>query len=82
MEGALRRWGVHELLRRFPGLAIRPQRDGRIVIAGDLQFSAVVPMFGLIEDSFSIGIHVPGNFPSALPSSSSETAEFPRPTIG
>lgn len=67
-KSTLRLLGIDDLLRRFPNLVLRPQRDGRIVIAGDVQFSAVVPKFGMIEDAFSIEIRVPENFPATLPS--------------
>ncbi len=74
----LRRWGIDDLLRRFPNLALRPQRNGRTVIAGDLQFSVVVPKFGVIEDTFSIEIHIPGNFPSTLPSTFERNGRIPK----
>lgn len=77
-SATLRRWGVDGLLRRFPNLALRPQRDGRIVIAGDLQFSAVVPKFGVIEDGFSIEIRVPENFPYTLPSVFERDGRIPK----
>jgi hypothetical protein len=67
-SATLRRWGIDDLLRRFPDLALRPQRHGGIVIAGDLRFNAVVPKFSVIEDAFTVEIRIPANFPSTLPS--------------
>jgi hypothetical protein len=70
--------GIDDLLRRFPNLALRPQRDGRIVIAGDLQFSVVVPKFGVIEDAFRIEIRISENFPSTLPSIFERNGRIPK----
>jgi hypothetical protein len=67
-SATLRRLGIDDILRRFPDLALKPERDGRIAIAGDLQFSVVVPEFGLIEDAFSSEIRIAESFPSTLPS--------------
>lgn len=78
LSGILRRLGIDDLLRRFPNLALRPQRDGRIVIAGDLQFSAVVPRLGRIEDTFSVEIRIPENFPSTLPSVFERNGRIPK----
>lgn len=77
-NATLRRLGVDGLLRRFPDLALRPQRDGRIVIAGDLQFSVVVPKFGSIEDAFSIEIRIPEDFPSTPPSVFERNGRIPK----
>jgi len=77
-SATLHRLGIDDLLRRFPHLALRPHRDGRIVIAGDLQFSAVVLRFGTIEDAFSVEIHIPENFPSRLPSVFERDGRIPK----
>lgn len=74
----LRRLEVDDLLRRFPDLALRPQRDGRIVVAGDLRFAVDVPKFGLIEDAFSIEIRIPENFPTVLPSAFERNGRIPK----
>jgi SEC-C motif len=74
----LRRFGIDDLLRRFPDLALRPQQYGRIVVAGDLCFSVDVPEFGLVEDGFSIEIYIPKNFPSALPSIFEQNGRIPK----
>lgn len=68
LSTVLRRCGIDDLLRRFQDLALRPQHDGRIVVAGDLEFSVVVPTLGVVEDVFGLEIRIPENFPSALPS--------------
>ena len=74
----LHRLGIDDLLRRFPDLALRPQRDGQIVVTGDVRFSVRVPKFGVVEDGFSIEIHIPNSFPSTLPSFFERNGRIPK----
>lgn len=59
------RWGLWELLTRYPGLSVRPSKEG-VVIAGDLEFRAETPQ-GAVEDVFEIEIRVASDFPRSIP---------------
>jgi hypothetical protein len=62
-------WGVDALLRRYPGLRIRPSRStGILVISGDLAFDARDDRGERqIHDVFHIELRVPSRFPAELP---------------
>jgi hypothetical protein len=61
------RWRVPELLRRYPGLRIRPSYGTELVLAGDLHFRVKGPKEDTLEDSYNIELRIPANFPRTLP---------------
>jgi hypothetical protein len=69
------KWGIEDLLKKYPGLSRRPQRDGSLVIEGNVEFRS---RDGTIADSFSVSIHVPANFPGKPPSVKELKGRIPR----
>lgn len=60
------RWGVSELLLKYPDLSIRPGRGEGLRIVGDLEFRAVA-VGDEVHDLFSIEMEVPNDFPASPP---------------
>lgn len=71
-------WGLGELLRRYPGLSIRPQKGGTILLTGEVEFVAKRSGFEEISDSYAIEIHVPRSFPRELPTVKETAGRIPR----
>ena len=61
------RWGVKELLYRYPGLQLRPVTASRVIVAGVLAFSAEAPGKDRIEDEYEVEIAIPERFPKWVP---------------
>ena len=58
---------VDDLLRSYPGLALKPTADGTIKIAGEFQFRAQYDNCEEICDRYSISIVVGQDFPRSVP---------------
>ena len=58
-----RRWEVDELLDKFSGLRVIPSRDESLRIGGELRFRVAGPAGEVIEDTYSIEMRFPPNFP-------------------
>jgi hypothetical protein len=61
------KWGVEELLRKYPGLRLQPAAGGDMIIAGTLEFSAETRGQKLVSDRYRISISVPPEYPRAIP---------------
>lgn len=61
------RWGVKELLYRYPGLQLRPVKASQVIVAGVLAFSAEAPGKDRIDDEYEVEIAIPERFPKWVP---------------
>ena len=61
------KWGVDELLQKYPELRLRPAAGGDTIIAGTLEFSAQTRGQKLVSDRYEISISVPPEFPRSIP---------------
>lgn len=59
--------GLHDLLAAYPRLRIQTAKDGYLLVAGKLDFSAEKPGRVQITDSFELLIKIPFGFPSSPP---------------
>jgi hypothetical protein len=71
------KWKLEELLLRHPGLRIVPSQSGDLTLAGDLSFYMQGPANGPIEDTYSIWIQIPADFPSEIPEVRETTGRIP-----
>ena len=62
-----RRWGVEELLDKYPGLRIIPSDDDSLKVGGDLVFRVVGPSDVVIEDTYQVELRISAVFPAATP---------------
>lgn len=60
-------FGLDAALARYPGLAIRPSRGGRLIVAGELEFRASTAAHGVEIGRFDVEITLPAGFPRELP---------------
>ena len=60
-------WGLEEILKAFPDLAIVPSVSNQLLVTGDLSFDARLEGFNQIIDTYSIEIRIPKAFPDQLP---------------
>ena len=60
------KWGVEELLRKYPDLRLQPAASGDTIIAGTLEFSAQTRGQKLVSDQYEVSISVPPDFPEAF----------------
>ena len=63
----LQTWSVEELLRKYPGLRLRPTVNEDLRIAGTLEFSAQAPGHEYITDQYEIAMSVASSFPQSAP---------------
>jgi hypothetical protein len=71
--------GLHEFLRTYPGMAIRPMEGHPLQIRGNLDFEAITSgQESLIVDRFELEISVPEGFPRKLPSVYETAGRIPR----
>jgi hypothetical protein len=62
------RWGVEELLCKYPGLRLCPVAASQVIVAGTLTFDAEALGKERIEDEYEIEIAIPERFPKWIPS--------------
>jgi hypothetical protein len=62
-----RRWGVDELLRKYPYLGIIPTQDEHLRIGGELHFRVLGPGGEVIEDAYRVELRIPVSFPARYP---------------
>ena len=74
----LLKWGVEELLRKFPELRLQPTKNNETIIAGTLAFSARTRGQSLVSDRYEISISVPSNYPRAIPAVREAAMRIPR----
>jgi len=65
--GQFDRWGVDDLLDRYPGLAIVPGSSKELVLEGEITFCAAPRGGERICDTYLVRVAVPPSFPSNLP---------------
>jgi hypothetical protein len=63
----LRGFELSELLLKYPGLRVKPTRDGTMLLHGSLDFTAVSSGHPDITDTYEITILVPKGYPEELP---------------
>jgi hypothetical protein len=73
-----RRWGVEELLRKYPDLRIVPSRDETLKVGGDLHFRVRGPTRDVVEDSYCIELRIPPGFPTVIPAVLETGGRIPR----
>ena len=74
----LLKWGVDELLRKYPELRLQPATKNEMVIAGSLGFSAQTRGHKLITDRYEVSISVPPDYPRAIPLLRETAMRIPR----
>ena len=72
------KWGVEELLRKYPELRLQPTKRDETTIAGSLEFSAQTRGQKLISDRYEIRISVPPDYPRAIPLVRETAMRIPR----
>jgi hypothetical protein len=77
-ESVLLRWGVEELLQKYPELRLQPTKRDETIIAGSLEFSAGTRGQKLISDRYEISISVPSDYPRAIPAVRETAMRIPR----
>lgn len=70
--------GLHEFLRDYPLMSVRPARGVHLRLRGRFGFSAAHAGVGEIEDSFALQIDVPSLFPRELPKVTETEGRIPR----
>jgi len=61
------KWGLRDLLQRYPDLSIRPQVQGGALLTGDLEFSAQYRDHEPITHLYTVEIRVKADFPRSIP---------------
>lgn len=61
------KWGVEQLLRKYPDLRLQPVASSDTIIAGTFEFSAQTRGQKLVSDRYEISIFVPPDFPRTIP---------------
>src|ERR1035438_3766482 len=74
----LLKWGIEELLRKYPELRLQPTKGDETIIAGSLEFSAQTRGQKLISDRYEISISVPPDYPRAIPLVRETAMRIPR----
>jgi hypothetical protein len=74
----LSKWGVEELLQKYPELRLHPSMNGHTMIAGNLEFSAQTRGQKLISDRYEISISIPPSYPRETPSVRETASRIPR----
>ena len=72
------KWGVEELLRKYPELRLQPTKRDETIIAGSLEFSAQTRGQKLISDRYEISISVPSDYPRSIPLVRETAMRIPR----
>lgn len=62
-----RRWGVEELLEKYPDLRIFPSPDADLKVGGELLFCVRGPDDAIIEDAYQVELKIPPSFPATVP---------------
>ena len=75
---ALQKWGIEELLRKYPDLRLQPAKGHEMIIAGSLEFSAQTRGQELISDRYEISISVPPDYPRVIPLVRETAMRIPR----
>lgn len=70
--------GVLDFLEDYPGMTIGPSRGNDITLKGKLKFKAASKGMPYIEDSYSLSIIIPYNFPFQLPVVQEVGGKIPR----
>lgn len=78
LRSELLKWGIEELLRKFPELRLQPTNSNETIIAGTLAFSAEAQGQSQISDRYEICISVPSGFPKAVPLVRETAMRIPR----
>jgi hypothetical protein len=74
----LLKWGVEELLWKYPELRLQPTKGDETIIAGSLEFSAQTRGQKLISDRYEISFSVPADYPRAIPLVRETATRIPR----
>jgi hypothetical protein len=62
-----RRWGVDELLAKYPDLRIIPSPADDLKVGGKLSFHVRGPDDVVIADSYRVELRIPASFPAVVP---------------
>jgi len=73
-----RRWGVDELLAKYPDLRLVPCLDADLKVGGELRFNVRGPDDVVIEDSYHIELRIPPSFPATVPAVSETGGRIPK----
>lgn len=71
-------WRLVELLRAFPMLTVQPVVNTQTRIAGSLPFTFQYQDLECIEDTYTISIEIPEDFPRHLPSTQEIDGRIPK----
>jgi hypothetical protein len=74
----LLKWGVEELLGKYPEIRLQPTVSGDTIIAGSLEFSAQTRGQRLVSDRYEISISVSPDYPKATPLVRETARRIPR----
>ncbi len=69
---------ISSLLAKYSGLSVRPQRNGDLLLVGDLCFRARHGSFEQISDTYAIQIRATKKFPREIPMVRSIDGKVPR----
>jgi hypothetical protein len=62
-----RRWGVDELLAKYPELRIIPSAKDDLKLGGELEFNVRGPDDVVIADAYCVELRIPPNYPEGIP---------------
>src|SRR5690348_9696639 len=77
-ESLLMKWGVQELLRKYPEIRLQPAKGNEAIIAGSLDFSAQTRDQKLISDRYEISLSIPADYPRSIPLVRETAERIPR----
>jgi hypothetical protein len=70
--------GLPDFLRAFPEMSVCPNRSGDLLLRGKFNISAQTPSGPQINDTYSLEMKVPKNFPSDIPAITELETKIPR----
>jgi hypothetical protein len=74
----LLKWGVEELLLKYPEFRLQPAKGEETILAGSLEFSAQARDQKLISDRYEISISISLDYPRAIPLVRETAMRIPR----
>lgn len=67
LRARMERWGVQDLLSKYPDLRLTPRAGDYVTIDGRLSFAMEAPGKGHISDEYSVELAIPDTFPTTPP---------------
>lgn len=72
-----REWQLDALLAKYPDLRVEPSWSNDLVLSGIVAFRVAGPTGEVIEDSYSVALRFPPDFPASIPTAYEHDARIP-----